>query len=121
MYSYMTANVGKDQTQDTMAGTPWGKSEALDVMNSEAAVALRSVVAPIFQGASDWRELQKKLAQKGFGLTFRKGHMVLTDIATGVAICTGKFLGTPLKEMSARLGRPQIVALPGGLAGDFMH
>ncbi|KNG93436.1 hypothetical protein ATO11_12795 [Pseudaestuariivita atlantica] len=90
-------------------------------MNSEAAAALRSVVAPIFRTAGDWRELQKKLAAKGFGLTFRKGHMVLTDIATGVAICTGKFLGTPLKEMSARLGRPQIVALPGGLSGDFLH
>ncbi len=118
MYSYMSAEVGQTKTADAKL---WASPDGIDHLNSETAVALRSVVAPIFRTAEDWRDLQKKLAQKGFGLTFRKGHMVLTDIATGVAICTGKFLGTPLKEMSARLGRPQIVALPGGMAGDFLH
>ncbi|MGR3502306.1 hypothetical protein [Pseudaestuariivita sp.] len=112
-------SITKDETATAEFATNWAGAQGVDTQSTEEAVALRSVLLPVFHAASDWPELQKKLAQKGFGLSFQKGRMVLTDIATGMAICTGRFLGTPLKEISARLGRPSIVALPGGTRGAF--
>ena len=51
--------------------------------------------------------LQLLLASKGYDITFRAGHLVLTD-ESGKPVCTGAMIGSPLSRLADRLGRPKL-------------
>lgn len=87
--------------------------------DSETAALLRGFLTPILEQARSWDELTTGLSRKGYGIAFRAGHLVLLRLDTGAAICTGRFLGVPLRALSDRLGRPCIKVHRGGLSGSL--
>lgn len=87
----------------------------------ESAILLRSLVLPAFDHANSWCELAEALATIGFGLSIKDGHLTLVDCDQGISICSGRFLGKPLVEMSQKLGKPVIRAtLSGDASGEFV-
>jgi len=63
-----------------------------------------------------------RLKGKGYGLAFRDGRLFLTDHATGKRACSTRFLGIPLADLVARLGRPIVRTLPGRKAdGELLR
>ena len=96
-----------------------GDSPPLDC---ETAALFRSVLCPVFDAAASWGDLIHRLAGKGYGLAIRDGRLVLLDMSTGARVCTARYLGTNLRELSARLGRPVIQARRDAPAsGDFQN
>jgi len=93
--------------QDTPATRP---------LDSETQAMLRSFLGPILETASSWRDLSARLGQKGFGLAFRDGRLMITN-ERGEALCTGRALGVPLSALAQRLGRPRLKADPSGRRG----
>ncbi|MDU8910099.1 hypothetical protein [Aestuariicoccus sp. MJ-SS9] len=85
----------------------------------ETAALLRAFLTPILERASSWDDLTRGLAGKGYGIAFRAGHLVLLRLDTGAAVCTGQFLGVPLRSLSARLGRPCVKVHRGGRSGSL--
>lgn len=79
-------------------------------MDSETAALFRARLCPLFDCAQSWGELAQTLETKGFGLAFRDGRLVLTDQANGKRVCSIRFLGTNLRALVARLGRPMVLA-----------
>lgn len=77
-------------------------------LDSETAALLRMVVLPQIEAASSWGDLVLRLRDKGFGLGFRAGRMILSRLDSGTEICTGRSLGAPLRGLAARLGRPAL-------------
>ncbi len=77
-------------------------------LDSETAALLRMVVLPQIEAASSWGDLVMRLGDKGFGLGFRAGRMILNRLDSGAEICTGRSLGAPLRGLAARLGRPAL-------------
>lgn len=96
---------------------PWQDATKgnLDVapIDSETAALFRAVLRPLIVQAVSWPGLLDALAAKGYGLAFREGRLFLTSQATGRRVCSLRFLGTPLGDLVARLGRPIVRALPG--------
>lgn len=87
----------------------------------ETAALLRASVGPFFERAQSWAALSADLNAHGYGLAIREGKLVLTDRTSGHRICTVRYLGSSLRELAARLGRPCVVARrdrPG--AGDLL-
>ena len=76
-------------------------------LDSETAMLLRTVLLPHFEHATSWGDLCARLASKGYEITFREGHLVLTD-DTGKPVCTGSMIGSPLARLADRLGRPKL-------------
>jgi hypothetical protein len=76
-------------------------------LDSETAMLLRSALLPHFECATSWDDLCKRLAAKGYEITFRSGHLVLVD-ETGRPVCTGGMIGSPLSRLADRLGRPKL-------------
>lgn len=96
---------------------------ALDTpdMDSESAALFRAWLCPLLERAETWAGLAATLETKGYGLAIRHGRLVLVRRETGEALCSLRFLGTSLRELAGRLGRPMVRALPGGLAaGELM-
>tara|TARA_R100000750_G_scaffold12923_1_gene8265 strand:- start:1481 stop:1840 length:360 start_codon:yes stop_codon:yes gene_type:complete len=87
-------------------------------LDSEALALLRLFLAPILEGAKNWQTLSEQLARKGFGLTFRRGHLVILN-DTGEGLCTGSDLGVPLARLAKRIGRPRVRAHRTGQAGEL--
>lgn len=85
----------------------------------ETAALLRGFLTPILEQARSWDELTRRLGAKGYGIAFRAGHLVLLRLDTGAAVCTGRFLGVPLRVLSDRLGRPHVKVHRGGLSGSL--
>lgn len=85
----------------------------------EAGILLRSLVLPAFDNATSWHNLVDALDSIGFGLSIRQGRLSLIDGANGQRICTGRFLGMPLKELTERFGKPVVVAT-GEADGEFL-
>ena len=90
-------------------------------IDCETAALFRAILRPIFDAADSWTALMAGLAEKGFGLAIRDGRLVLTDQTSGQRICGVRFLGNSLAELSARLGRPHVVALPGNRAAGALR
>lgn len=90
--------------------TRWRGAQPSNRLDCETGVLLRSLLQPVFQQATSWANLRRKLARKGFGLGFHKGRLVLTDSDSGERICSCKFLGHPLQSLSRRLGRARVLA-----------
>ncbi|MCT4554864.1 MAG: hypothetical protein N4A53_09280 [Pelagimonas sp.] len=76
----------------------------------------RCVLMPVVEGAHSWQALAQDLSHKGYGLGFCRGHLVILDEA-GAPLCTGSSLGTPLRDLAARLGRPNVRAHANGVSG----
>ncbi|WP_260349764.1 hypothetical protein [Alloyangia mangrovi] len=85
-------------------------------LDSETAALLRMVVLPQIEAASSWGDLVMRLREKGFGLGFRAGRMILNRLDSGAEICTGRSLGAPLRGLAARLGRPALRLSRDGLS-----
>ncbi len=88
-------------------------------IDSETACLLRSFMVPAINSARDWRDLHSTLERKGFTIAFRDGRLVFKSLDNGREICTGRFLGTPLRELAKRLGRPSIRAHVDGHTGSL--
>ncbi len=90
-------------------------------LDSETAALFRAWMRPLFEQATNWNALTETLRTKGFGLAIRDGRLVLTEYDSGARVCTARFLGTSLAEMSARIGRPRILARRDrDAAGEFV-
>jgi len=77
-------------------------------LDCETAALMRGWLLPIFTGASSWPALCAALQAKGYALAFRYGTLCLTDQHTGVSVCSLQSLGTSLRELVGRLGRPVV-------------
>ncbi|TCS65327.1 hypothetical protein EDD52_104113 [Primorskyibacter sedentarius] len=88
--------------------------------DSETVSLLRSFLCPILDQARDWKNLRATLVKRGYGLAFREGHMVIVEADTDRVICTGQHIGTPLRSLVQRLGRPSVVVHRNGLSGELI-
>lgn len=99
---------------NVFTGTPvpvsenWLATGQETTVDCETACWLRMVVAPIFQQAVSWSGLQTALADKGYRLALLQSRLVLTDALSERPICTSRFLGASLGQLSDRLGRPRV-------------
>ncbi|TDE41199.1 hypothetical protein [Antarcticimicrobium sediminis] len=82
-------------------------------IDSESATLLRCWLQPLIAGASSWVDLNDTLGKHGYALAFREGRLCLTRGPGGACICSMRYLGAGLRELSARLGRPAVRPLPG--------
>lgn len=89
-------------------------------IDSETACLLRSFMVPAINGARDWRDLNARLERKGFAVAFRDGRLIFKSVDNGREVCTGRFLGTPLRDLVRRLGRPSVRAHVDGHTGSLM-
>lgn len=94
-----------------------GQESALDC---ETGSWLRAYLGPIFAEAGSWAELIGRLAEKGYRLSMQEARLILEELETGRAICTGRYLNAALPDLVARLGKPCVVAT-GGATGLFRH
>ncbi len=88
-------------------------------LDCETASLLRGFLLPVFETATNWADLRRRLVSKGYDIAFRDGHMVLLNLETQQTLCTGTVLGTPLRSLAARLGRPTVIAHRDGASGEF--
>ena len=89
-------------------------------LDSETACLLRSFMVPAINAAHDWAELTAKLRTMGYDLSFRDGRLIFKRIEDGQEVCTGEFLGTPLRSLVRKLGRPCVRAHADGHTGSLM-
>jgi len=90
-------------------------------LDSESAALFRAWLRPLFDQAVSWPALIKTLEAKGYGLAIREGRLVLTDKAQDAPVCTARFLGTSLRELAQRMGRPCVQARgDASAAGEFL-
>lgn len=108
---------------DTSHSTPqWHRkvtSNNLDAppVDSETAAMFRAMLYPAITQSPSWSALADRLRNKGYGLAMRDGRLFLTSQQTGARVCSFRFLGMPLVDLVARIGRPIVRALP-GKSGD---
>ncbi|MFD1342682.1 hypothetical protein [Litorisediminicola beolgyonensis] len=88
-------------------------------LDCETRALFARFLAPILSRATDWTALTRELAEKGYQLSFRSGRLVILEEMSGRAVCTGRDLGCPLSDLSARLGRPAIRVHASGMTGDL--
>ena len=89
-------------------------------MDSETACLLRSFLLPAIETAMTWHDLAERLSAMGFEIAFRDGHLVFRRSDSGDELCTGGDLGTPLRHLAGRLGRPCILADADGHTGRLL-
>ncbi len=89
-------------------------------LDCETLALMRGFLTPILETAESWDSLTCQLRHKGFGVAFRAGHLVILKLDSGEALCTGRALGVPLRDISARIGKPCIRAHCGGASGELV-
>ncbi|MDX2485394.1 MAG: hypothetical protein QNK42_17245, partial [Pseudodonghicola sp.] len=89
-------------------------------IDSESATLLRCWLQPLIDSASSWADLTETLAKHEYALAFHEGRLCLTRSAGGACICSMRYLGAGLRELSARLGRPAVRPLPGASAAGVL-
>jgi len=89
-------------------------------VDSETAALFRAVLRPLIAQSVSWSSLMDTLRHKGYGLAFRDGRLFLTTHETGKRVCSLRFLGMPLRDLVARLGRPVVRAIPGRRADGIL-
>lgn len=89
-------------------------------IDSESAALLRCWLQPLIARATSWEALERALALHGYALAFRRGRLCLTLGSDGPCICSMRYLGSSLKELSLRLGRPAVRPLPGRPAAGLL-
>lgn len=82
-------------------------------IDTETTVLMRSWMRPVVEQASGWPALVEALSKRGYALAFRNGRLWLTRKATGDRVCTMRHLGTSMRDLAARLGRPAVRPIPG--------
>lgn len=112
-------NITPTKRVPAIATVHWKPAATCEAPDVESAILLRSLVLPAFENADSWGQLVEALDSIGFGLAIDKGHLALTEADTGASICTGRFLGMPLAEVSKRLGKPAVRPLGEG-HGEFL-
>lgn len=94
-----------------------GRSATLpEPLDSETLALLRTFLRPIVDAAGSWNDLARRLAERGYGMGFSDGRLVILN-ENGVPICTGRCLGMPLRLLAGRLGRATISAGRDGRSG----
>jgi hypothetical protein len=76
-------------------------------MDCETQSLMRMFMVPIFDAAQDWKDLASRLTARGYKLAFRSGRMVILD-DMGKALSTGRGLGVPMADLTAKWGAPQV-------------
>ncbi len=109
----------------TQASTPIpGPTGSADLdsppIDSESAALLRCWLQPLVARSASWEALTAALARRGYALAFRNGRLCLTLGPDGPCICSMRYLGASLRELSARLGRPAVRPLPGRPAAGVL-
>ena len=89
---------------------PAAPSLVIEEYDSETAALMRSCLCPLIDKANSWQELIQGLTKRDYGLAIRAGRLVVIRCASGEQICTMRYLGTSLRDLSARWGRPMIAA-----------
>jgi len=119
------SNSRTPETERALSTPQWHQkvtSSNLDTppVDSETAALFRATLLPVISQSPSWTALADRLRQKGYGLAMRDGRLFLTSHETGARVCSFRFLGLPLADMVARLGRPIVRALPGqGANGEI--
>jgi hypothetical protein len=90
-----------------------GNSET--ALDCETAVSLACHLTVVFDEATDWPDLIAALDARGFGLQFQGTRLVLLNEQTGVTLCTCRVLGHGFAALSARFGKPRVLAVSGRL------
>lgn len=85
--------------------TRWRGAQASNRLDCETGVLLRSMLIPVFDQATSWANLRRRLKAKGFEMQFHAGRLILTDRETGDRVCSCKYLGYPLAVLARRFGR----------------
>lgn len=96
------------------------RPQQADRLDSETASLMRCYMVPTIQRARNWSELNETLRRKGLTIGFRDGRLIFKRLETGEELCTGQFLGTPLRELVRKLGRPNVRINPDGHTGTLM-
>jgi len=97
--------------------------EAMRLRSARAAVEahehrvsrLRHLLAPDMQRATDWADLQSRLALYGVELRGAGGGLMLHDHITGEGLCSSVALGFGYPELMRRFGGPmpeELCAVP---------
>lgn len=86
-------------------------------LDSETRALLSGFLTPILETATSWKDLETRLMAKGFSIGFCTGRLVISNASTGEPLCTGQSLGVPLRDLSARLGRPVVKVDKDGQTG----
>lgn len=92
----------------------WRGAEIGNRLDCETGVLLRCALQSEFQQATSWSNLRRRLEAKGFDLGFYDGRLVLICRDSGERICSCKFVGYPLAQLTARFGRVRAKAPTGG-------
>ncbi len=101
--------------------TPVFSPPVSESYDCETAALVRACLCPLFDGATSWKVLAEGLATRGYGLAIRDGRLVVKEAASGRRICSVRYLGTNLRELSGRLGRPMVLARRDrAAAGEFL-
>lgn len=83
----------------------WRAAQSGNRLDCETGILLRRTLRTEFDDASCWSSLLKNLKSRGFGLAFRDGRLMLTDVNAEQCICSCRFLGWPLPDLAARFGK----------------
>lgn len=102
-----------DRPAATTDAGPGADDPDRPAIDSESAALLRSWLTPLVAACPSWEALDRALDLRGYLLVFRDGRACLTRQADGGCICSMRFLGVGLTELTARLGRPALRPLPG--------
>ncbi len=87
-------------------------------IDCETQALLRLFLGPILETAPNWAAMSTSLTDKGYGLCFREGRLVILN-EHGTAICTGRGLGVPLAQIANRIGCPSIRLQSDGVSGEL--
>lgn len=99
---------------------PTDSTDPRDAIDSETACLLRSFMVPAIDAALNWSDLNSALERKGFAVGFRDGRLIFKRLEDGQEVCTGRVLGTPLRDLVKKLGRPCVRAHSDGHTGSLM-
>jgi len=89
-------------------------------IDCETAALLRAWLRPLIKQADSWPALTTALQAHGLDVAIRLGRLVLIRRDSGDLVCTMRFIGPGLRELSGRLGRPMVRALPGSHADGVL-
>ena len=95
--------------------TDRNRGSAESALDSETAISLACHLNTAFTAASTWDGLIETLSAQGFSLQFQDDRLTLINDQTGVGLCTCAFLGHSFATLTARLGKPCVLASTGQL------
>lgn len=82
-------------------------------MDYETSAMMRSWIHPLVTQSTCWPSLTEALRRRGYTLGFRDGRLWLTDADSGDKVCTMRHMGSSMRDLASRLGRPAVRPVPG--------